>query len=174
MIQKFFNGQKDDEVIILVAKKHWLSILPIIVFSGVLVILGTAGLFLPLFMEIKGLAYNIYLLSESLIFLAAVVFFYVSWVLNYLSFGILTNERIIDIDQRGLFSSSQTAAQLESIEDVTANVSGLVSTILNVGTLLVMTAGEIPNIEFEYIKNPQAVAEAITKAQENAGASFRG
>ena len=169
MVNKFFEEQGEDETVYFTFGKHWLALVHPIIASGILIILGIAGLFLPIYLDIKGDTYKIYLLFESLIFLMAVILFYVPWVLYYLSVGVLTNIRIVDIDQHSLFHRNTTFARLENIEDISIKTIGFLGTFFKVGRIDIMTAGEVPNLEYPYIKHPEKIAEEIHKAQQKAG-----
>lgn len=105
------------------------------------------------------------------VFLGAVALLHIFWIvvfviLIYFSFDfwVLTGERIIAVEQKGLFSQSVAEFELSRIQDVMVDVSGMLSTMLNFGTIKVSTAGEHPDFEFHYVYNPNAVRDAILQA----------
>jgi hypothetical protein len=87
----------------------------------------------------------------------------------YLSLQIITNERIIDIDQRGLFSREVNSAVLENIEDVTHRKTTVLQLFFNFGDVIVETAGRSGNeagggvngFVFNNVPNPSGVAHLI-------------
>lgn len=166
MIKKLFEEQKNDEEVLLVFRRHWLALLPSILSSGVLFMVGIFGLFLPFFVKITGESYNLYLLLESLIFIFAIVLFYISWVINHLSIGILTTQRLVDVDQHNLFWRNTAAALLKNVQDISVDVTGFLPTLFGVGAIHVMTAGEVPNVEYTYILHTESVVEKIHEAQD--------
>lgn len=62
----------------------------------------------------------------------------------YLSLQIITSERIIDIDQKGLFLREASELPIDNIEDVSYNQNGFWGTIFNYGDVIVQTAGSAP------------------------------
>jgi uncharacterized membrane protein YdbT with pleckstrin-like domain len=70
----------------------------------------------------------------------------VSFALNfhnyYLSLQIVTNQRIVDIDQKGLFNREVNELPLANIQDVSHKLNGFLGTIFNFGNVIIQTAGE--------------------------------
>jgi hypothetical protein len=62
----------------------------------------------------------------------------------YLSLQIVTSERIIDIDQKGLFVREVNELPIDNIEDVTYKQNGFWGTVFNYGDVIVQTAGSAP------------------------------
>lgn len=86
------------------------------------------------------------------LFLAA--FLLVAWIEYWLDMWIITSERIIDIEQRSLFSREVSEFLLSRVQDVTVEVPNLIATVLRYGNIVVQTAGEksftireIPHLE---------------------------
>jgi Bacterial PH domain len=61
----------------------------------------------------------------------------------YLSLQIVTNKRVIDIDQRGIFNREVNELPIEKIEDVTYRQKDIFSVLFGFGTVSVQTAAEI-------------------------------
>src|SRR3989304_204873 len=57
---------------------------------------------------------------------------------------ILSDERIIIIEQNGIFGRKITEAELEKIQNVTVEVNGPLRTFLNFGNITLRTAGIDP------------------------------
>lgn len=83
------------------------------------------------------------------------------FVLYYLNIHIVTNIRIVDIDQKGLFNHTISELRLEKIEDVTSQTKGVLGTLFNFGTVYVQTAGAKERFEFENIPDPSMVSKMI-------------
>ena len=54
----------------------------------------------------------------------------------------MTNDRIVDIEQHGLFSRTISEVDLFRIQDVTVDIHGIIATLLNYGNLTVKTASD--------------------------------
>lgn len=101
------------------------------------------------------------ILGCSLFFLFSWLFLFQSFIDYYLDIWIVTNRRILNIEQTGLFSRKISELRLHRIQDVTSNVSGMISTIFDFGNVKIQTAGEEEHFIFEEIPHPTKVAKAI-------------
>lgn len=78
----------------------------------------------------------------SLWLLLAWVFFFVQWTNYYLDVWYVTEKRIIDVDQKGLFHREVSNLRFDKIQDISVEVKGIIPTFLNFGDLRVQTAAE--------------------------------
>lgn len=83
------------------------------------------------------------------------------WTDYYLDIWIVTNSRIVNIDQKGLFSREVSTLRVERIQDVTVEIHGIIATVLGFGNVLVQTAGESEEFLIKGIKNPERVKRKI-------------
>lgn len=163
-----------DEHIIIEVRKHWFIFMAQ---SLPLVFL----VFLPFVINIlirgAGLSDVVVLGKHAQLFITMVtatwmwiiwVAFFVLWTDYYLDILMLTNKRIIDIEQKGLFSRGISTFRLDRIQDITVNVNGIIPTFFNFGDIHIQTAGEVPEISVKSIPNPHNVREIVTKAQDEA------
>lgn len=75
-------------------------------------------------------------------FLVMWIIFFFQWTDYYLDVWVLTNERIFDIEQKGMFNRHISVFRLERVQDVTVKVDGLLATFLKFGNVHIHTAGE--------------------------------
>lgn len=164
-----FPGQHDDEQVILFLRRHWfiffvhlLSVLAAI-FGLVLIYI-----FFVFFDESFSQSeyYNLLLFGESLGTLFVWNLFFILWLDFYLDAWIVTDERIINIDQKGFFNRDISELKLTKIQDVTSEISGVIPTLLNYGNIHVQTAGEKERFVFCQIPNPNEVKNMIVRLQE--------
>lgn len=80
---------------------------------------------------------------------------------------IVTNLRLVDVDQRGIFARSVSEAPLEAIQDVSWSRSGVVQTLFRMGNLKVQTAGATLNIEAKSIPHVEVVHELINDLRQS-------
>lgn len=141
---------RENEKVLMVLHRHWivivwrflagtfLALLPLIVVPGILAMeviqkiiqidsFGPAILFFQV----------IYLMIISLLL-------FIFWVDYYLDMWIITNERIIDIEQNGLFQRSISEFMLDKVQDITVEIPDFMATILKYGNIIIQTAGEKP------------------------------
>lgn len=88
------------------------------------------------------------------------------WVSWYNDVFVLTNYRVIDVQQDGFFSRKFSEASLSTIQDVSHSVEGIFPTIFNFGDVLVQTAGAQAKITMDDVGKPQAQAVFILKEQQ--------
>jgi hypothetical protein len=123
-----------------------------------------ASVYLPgLFEDTAGIITKLFT-QVYLLFLTLSLF--LIWLSYYLSVQIVTDRRIVDIDQVGLFSHTVSELHIENIEDVTSETNGLFGTIFNYGMVFVQTAGTIERFEFDNVPNPTAIEKLILDLYE--------
>jgi uncharacterized membrane protein YdbT with pleckstrin-like domain len=80
----------------------------------------------------------------------------------FLNHWIITTTRIVYIRQHGFFSREVSSFLLARVQDVTTEISGLVPTLLNYGTLSVETAGDGPDtFKMQGIPHPTKLRDLI-------------
>ena len=89
---------------------------------------------------------------------------FVAFMNYYLDVFIITDERILHIEQHGPFSRTVAELRLERIQDVSIEQHGLLPTLLHFGTIRVQTAGEALSFAFEAVPHPGDVKELIMQA----------
>ena len=77
---------------------------------------------------------------------------------------IITDHRVLDNEQHGLFSRTLSEMSLAKIQDVSVETKGLLPTFLNYGNLEVQTAGAEVKFIFKQIPNPSAVKALLMEA----------
>jgi hypothetical protein len=85
----------------------------------------------------------------------------------YLSIQIVTNLRVIDIEQNGLFARKANQLALNNIENVTYRQSGVLASVLNYGDVIIETAGkqdpgdQAGGFVFDQVPHPAEIAEKL-------------
>lgn len=101
-------------------------------------------------------------------FLIGLTYIYYEFTLWWLDVYIITNLRIIDIEQKTLFSRSVAEAELENIQDVKHEINGFWQTVFRFGAVGVQTAGASETIILDDVENPAQIQKEIVKIiQEN-------
>jgi len=147
-------------------RRHWFIIFIRLIFWALLAFLP----FIPylLFQNFDAtVSNNIFISTSMLIFLGIYYLFIWLFILNnfvdyFLDVWIVTNERIIDIEQRQLFSRVISEQELSKIQDVTAEINGVIPTFLNYGDVYVQTAAEKGRFIFRQVPNPLEIKRKIT------------
>lgn len=154
---------REGERVIAVHKRHGfillIEIAPIIFFACVV---SAAVLFGIAQLDEEFMAF------EPLILFGAALFLHVLWVALfvvladfYLDVWVVTSERIIAVEQKGLFSRTVSECELTKVQDMTTDVRGIVATFLNYGNLNIRTASEHEQFIFKQIGGPDAAKDEI-------------
>lgn len=86
---------------------------------------------------------------------------FILWTDYYLDMWILTDKRLIDVEQKGLFSREVSSLRLENIQDLKLEVSGFISTFVGMGSVHVQTAASEKEFIIHNAKNPEEVKKLI-------------
>ncbi len=137
---KYFSDQFDDENVLYVFHKH-----PIVMRKGLIIGL-VAWLIGPVYTLILTYAQptrppNLAFFGLSLVVSIAIgtVLFIPSWIGWHFSVFIVTDQRFIQITQKGLFHRSVADLTLGQIQSVNYEVAGLQETLLGFGTIKMQT-----------------------------------
>jgi len=85
----------------------------------------------------------------------------------YFNCLIVTDRRVIDWDQRGLFEKVISEADYDKIQDISYRVKGIFGTMLRFGTIQIQTAGTAPVLELKHVHRPQKMQTLITDVKRN-------
>jgi uncharacterized membrane protein YdbT with pleckstrin-like domain len=91
------------------------------------------------------------ILTASAYYLMVWLFFITTFVDYYLDIWIVTNYRIVNVEQHSLFNRTISELDLTKIQDVTSEVKGVIQSILGFGNVYIQTAGEKERFIFEQI-----------------------
>lgn len=162
--------QKSYEKVLYKIRRHPLTFIPIIALFLFLLLVPVvlyfviASIFPDLLTGPR--SYPLLVLLASVYFLSMYLLFYVRFIDYYLDLWIITNDRIVDIEQHNLFSRSVTELDLFRIQDVTADMHGFFATVFNYGNVLVKTASSNTHIIFYNVAGPNRIREHLIHLSE--------
>lgn len=163
-----FPGQQSGEKIHLFLRRHWLSFLPSMLITLVMLLIPVFVFFgLKFFGILLGEFKNLAILGTSCYLLFVLAFFITSFIDYYLDITIVTDSRLLDIEQKGLFNRDISEQSLLRVQDVTSKRKGIFQTFFNYGLVFIETAGEAPNFEMPNIPNPYEVTQKILQLHED-------
>lgn len=168
-MHRLFPGQTAEEKIYIAVREHWIMLALKLGIWGIFLIVLIAFyiiapdsapvIFTGKMALVTELATQVYIM-----FLALSLFIII--VLYYLNLHIITNIRIVDIDQEGLFHHVISELHIEKIEDVTSQTSGILSNVFGFGTVLIQTAGTTERFEFQNVPYPDKLVKIILDLYE--------
>lgn len=165
---KYFPDQFDDEEVLYVFRKH-----PIVMRKGL--ILGSFGLLVgPLYTLILTYVHSsnpptmmFFYLSFLVSIALSGLLFFPSWMSWYYSVFIVTNQRFIQITQKGFFHRSVVDMGLSQIQMVNYEISGLQETLLGFGTIMMQTF--VGDLVIHYLHKPQHIQKRILEILRTEG-----
>lgn len=161
-----FSEKNDDEEVLLVARQHWIVNVSWIVIAIAMAIFPMFFSIVPLLSSFPANFQFIAIIFWYLITFAFAFEKFISW---YFNVYIITGERIIDVDFNNLLVKRYSSADLDMIQDTTSEIIGAIPTVFNYGKVLVQTASEVNEIEFENVPNPEKIIKLLQDLHENYG-----
>lgn len=164
-----------DEHVISEVRKHWFVLAKQMSFAFfaffIPAILYAVVSVLPIEINIPGNGIVLFLFFYACWISVIWMVIFILWTDYYLDVWIITNKKLIDIEQKGLFSREISVMNLEKIQDVTSEQVGLVATMLGFGNLTVQTAGKDNEFTIYDVKDPnnfrKQLNNVLTKNQES-------
>lgn len=98
---------------------------------------------------------------------------FIIWTDYFLDVLIVTNKRIINIEQKALFSREIASLRLDKIQDITIDINGVLATFLSFGNIRIQTAGEQEEFLVRFIKNPESLKSTILKEHDRVSEELR-
>ena len=153
-----FETQQAGETVVLVVRKHPLTQLYWIINALLLLFIGfLLSIFLfPQLMDAK----HIFVFQLFLIFFTF-SYVWLNFLLWYFTVGIVTSERILDLDFFNVLYKEFSATTIDHVSDITTKIGGFFRTFFNFGTVFIKTQGFEQNIEFIDVSQPAEVVEII-------------
>lgn len=159
-----FEGKKDHENVLVFTRRHWFVLLS--------PVFGAAfASILPLILVILGAKFLLMYNLSGAFTLTWIIYLMVIWftlfyklTMHALDTWIVTDERIIDILQIGLFRRKVSELHLESIQDTSVNTHGIAQSYLNFGNIEIQTGATMQRFLFEQVPNPIKIKDTIMEA----------
>lgn len=170
-----FKGQYQGEVLVMLLRRHKYTIVTPL---SILALLALAPL---VFWNVLS-AHFASPLDRSILEFLVSIWYLVWWIAAFyfimlysLNTLIITDRRIIDNNQIGLFDRKVSELNLYRIQDVSVEVKGVMETFLRFGDIVIETAAKDEDFRFKEIADPERVKNVIMQAlsshQEKTGLS---
>lgn len=163
-------NSRPDEKTVLFLRRHWVGVIRL---AGITLIAGIAPLALrfmlgytaPELITATG-SDAITTVFFSVYYLAVLTFFFQEFIDYYLDTWIVTTERIVSIEQHGLFNRVSSEMHLPLIQDSSAEIRGFLKTFLDYGDVFIQSAGEAQRFIFKNVPHPERVRITILRLAE--------
>ncbi len=159
-----FQGQRESEIVLRVVHRHWFDIAThfFVVVLFVAALFGSLSIIPLLHPDALGTEmFRFVLFIQNSLILLIWLYAFLVWIDYFFDVWIITNERVINIEQKGLFVRTVSELKFSRIQDVTSEVSGMIPTMLNFGDVKVQTASEEDYFLFRRVPDPYHVKDLI-------------
>jgi len=163
----------ENEKIILKKRRHWF-----VMFAEAISLLLAAFLppialwissdFIPIFSDILQ-QYQLFIVFITAAWWQLMwIVLFTAWTNYYLDILLITNKRVVDIEQHGLFARDLVELRLENIQDIKVEVMGLLPSLLKMGDLHIQSAGQAKEIILKNIPEPHSIKNLLSKLHDEA------
>lgn len=151
---KSFPGQHPGEKIEIVFRQHPIVMRKAMLFGMVFVLLAVTPLY---FFPLAQWAYRFMFLF--FIFTAGYWFYW--WISWFYSVYIVTDQRILEVKQKGFFNRKVREFRLEKVQNVNYHIKGLQAVLLRYGDITVQTY--VGDMHMSHIHHPAEMHERILR-----------
>ncbi len=88
------------------------------------------------------------------------------WAVVYFNSLIITDRRIIEIHQKGLFEQHVSEMQYDKVQNISYAKKGLFQMLLGYGSVYVHSSSQAKPIEIKHVHNPREVREMIVRLMD--------
>lgn len=163
--EKHFEDQFDDEEVLFMFRKHPVVMRKGLIISMLAILLGTVPALIK-----PEMSYFIGGLIGG--FILAIILYLPSWIAWYYSIFIVTDQRLIQITQKGLFHRSVVDLTPAQIQMVNYQVSGLQETLLGFGTIMMQTY--VGDLVIHDVHHPAKIQKKLLKLLRDKGITTAG
>jgi hypothetical protein len=162
------------ETVLIVVRKHWFIIVAEL-FGIFLLILAPLFLLIPAVLLPQIIPFEFHLEAHlpyitfgiCLWLLFSILTSFMIWTHYFLDLWIITDRRIIVIDQVSFFNRKVSSFRLERLQDIKVSIIGIIPTFLNFGTMRAQTASAAEsNFMSTGLPDPRGLQSTIQKAMD--------
>ena len=151
-----FEGQRANEEVVYIFRRHILTSIKGFFFLAFMAVIG----FLPKIMWPNNDQMIFVWMGAVIIGLLGMGYSYLLW---YFSFYIVTNQRLRQTRQKGLFKKTVVDLSLENVQSASFGVPGMFGAMFDYGTILIQTgAGDLV---LSMVSHPETVYNEIENAR---------
>ncbi len=148
------------EEVLMVVKRHWIVYIMLFIyfFSGVIV---TFMIFFFFWLNTWWYMLNI------ILWLILSIILYIEWLNHELDMYVVTNNRVIGLEQIAFLNRAVTECNLWQIQEVNSKAKWLLANIFNYWTLSIQTAGSKTTLKMEFCPDVMQTSRKILNVVDN-------
>lgn len=159
MTEQSFDGQRQGEKVLFTFRRHIVTARKGL---GWLIVMSTIGVVPMILWPDSPYMFPLFL---GLVFFGLLGAFY-AYILWYFSIYVVTNQRLRQISQKGLFKKSVVDLSLDKVMSISYGVSGAFAGILGYGTILIQTA--VGDLTISKVSHPEDIHNKLQDAVQKA------
>lgn len=152
MTKQIFDGQREGEDVKFIFRRHFTTAKAGIIFLVIMTLLGLIPLFLW-----KGDVRMLWIFL-GFVFMGVLGFLY-SYMMWYFSVYIVTNQRIRQVAQKGLFKKSVVDLGLDKIQSISYGITSVIGGMIGYGTILIQTG--VGDLVISAVGKPAEIYEKL-------------
>jgi uncharacterized membrane protein YdbT with pleckstrin-like domain len=129
---KEFPGQHDDEHVVLVFRQHPVVMRRELIFGMLAILLGIGP---ALLFPLSNWPFEFF----GIVVLLVILYWFYHWVGWFYSVYIVTDQRLIDIRQRGFFNRKVSEVGFDKVQSVNYHIKGMQAALLKFGDITLQT-----------------------------------
>ncbi|MBU1037364.1 PH domain-containing protein [Patescibacteria group bacterium] len=157
----FTKNLKDNEELIRIVKRHYLSFVPAVFFTLITLLLPFFLMFLFFRWGAIGLIIFTFLLLVGFLSLLRLI------ITRYYNCLVITSQRVILYKQKGFFDRQVAEIEYPKIQDVSYHFKGIFQTLFHYGSLKIQILSSESIIRAEKIPHPAQIQDLIKQIRKN-------
>ncbi|OGJ42404.1 hypothetical protein A3J23_02210 [Candidatus Peregrinibacteria bacterium RIFCSPLOWO2_02_FULL_48_14] len=162
---KNFKGQFEDEQVLCYFRQHWALIVPRLALLPLAFILIFLGFVFLAPLSQPGFFGGLGSLLGILILVYAIHRIHLDIFRFYLHTVVITNCRIVEVDRSVFLKDSKTSIDLANIQDIQKKQYGLMQTLFNYGSLVIVLSGTSETLTLTMVPRPEYQFKKINQVK---------
>lgn len=160
---RHFKGQQKNEVVHCFCRKHWIVLVPH--FIGAILVAALAIAFFGSASIWAKETYRVLAAVAAIGLTYYLHYFFVRFFNYYLQTVIITNFRVIHLDQTLYFHRNRDSIDLPEIQDIVIQQNGIIKTLLNFGEIIITLSSAHASKTLHSVPNPEYYFRKINKTK---------
>ncbi|MCD4756617.1 hypothetical protein K8R20_03320 [bacterium] len=158
-----FSRKEQDEEVLLVVRRHWIAYISHVLIALIIPLIPFILLFLP-HNDSVGITLYLGLFVTSLVLSTNIlVTTFLQW---YYNVSIITDKKIVTLTVANVFHHNYTEILWRKVQDISHDSVGALSSIFDLGTIYIDTAGADIDLKLPLVQNPRDVQDVIDNLVE--------
>jgi hypothetical protein len=147
------------EVVKKVLKRHWMAFLGLYFYTFILIVV-----IISIYLTMWFTAWANFIVV--ILLMIALMLLYIEWLNNELDMYVITNKRIIWIDQISFLNRTVSECSLADVQEVNSRTKWVLANLFDYGSVVIQTAWNASNFHMSIVPEPLKSARQILNVVE--------